>query len=1005
MNGRRRAVLGDAVALAALAAATLLIFWALAGTNLVLAGVDAFTYFTPYRDYANAALRQGQLPLWNPYLFLGVPFLANIQAAVLYPLNWLFVTLWAPKALAWSAVLHVWLAAAFTYGYARRRIGLSQAAAWIAAAVFAFSGFLGGQVEHVNQLSAGAWFPLLLILFDEAVGAGANHRNPFSRRKRVSPSLRWRAVLVLGLLVALQLLAGHTQAAYINLFGLAVYGFWPLVGDRKSQIADRRPQSAIRNPQSAFRNRVVVYVVAVALGLALAAAQLLPTLELSALSVRSGGLSYREAVSFSLKPRMLLYTLLPTYGEELGQAFGTEGFTEYVAYVGVLGLALAAWGAWRGRPGWARRRFIVLAALGFLLALGAYNPAYFLLYKLLPGFDLFRAPARWMFLYTFGAAMLAGLGAERVFTFYASRIAQDARCRWQDAGGRRRIAYSLLLASCLLLLLLWLRKPGWMTWAAWGGTAVVAVAFLLLSRRSTALRRVLPLLLPLALLMELTAASRALPHASPTAPEAIRSLRTAPAHLLSDPGPHRFLSLSDITWDPGDLAEMEQLFGDQLPSEAVYDLVVASKQQEILAPNLPLLYRIPAVDGYDGGVLPLARYVTLQRLFLDEADLSPDGRLREQLEAIPPVRLLNLLNVKYVITDKLLDVWLDDVYYDLQHRLVLGTGGMAEVTLETLPAASATAVGVVSHLQAAQALPDGTAVAEIVISDAEGHTEQLVLRAAEHTSEGAYAAGAVAHAQARVAHSWPGQAEGQDYLAVLDFAAPLTPQRLTVRPLLADGQFVLSGLSLIDRRTGAHWALDVDSRFARVHSGDVKVYENLALLPRAYVVHSARFLPDDEAALAALADPGFDPAREVILAQISKSANQQMSKWQVAGRNPQSAFRIPHSAIVEVYEPDRVVVQATLTEPGYLVLSDTHYPGWKARVDGEPVPILRANLLFRAVALPAGEHVVEFRYQPASLRWGAIISLAALAVLVAGLGICCAHRLRCAAGRDRQCGV
>ena len=1002
----RRAALLDGLALIALAAAALGIFWALVGTNLVLAGGDAFTYFTPYRDAANAALRQGRLPLWNPYLFLGVPFLANSQAGVLYPLNWLFVTLWAPKALAWSAVLHVWLATAFTYGYARQRIGLSHAAAWVAAATFGFSGFLGGQVEHINQLSAGAWFPLLLLLWDVAVG---DPRVNESASQRFADS--WWAVLALGAVVALQLLAGHTQAAYINLFGLGIYGFWPQVAGRKSQVASRRSQvagrkaqssvrnlqsalcnllSAIRIPQSAFRNRVVVYVTAMALGLALAAVQLLPTWELSRLSIRAGGLSYREAVSFSLRPRLLLYTLLPTYGEDLGRAFGTEGFTEYVAYVGVLGLALAVWGAWRGQPGWVRRRFLVLAGLGFLLALGAYNPATFLLYRLVPGFSLFRAPARWMFLYTFGVAMLAGLGAERL-----------RRGNWKLEIRNPKLL--LPLAPCSLLLLLWLRKPGWLTWAAWGGAAAVAVAFIIVGQRTPAVRRALALLLPLALLIELAAASRALPHAHPTAPEAIRSLRTAPAHLLSDPGLYRFLSLSDITWDPGDLAELGQLYGDQLPPQAVYDLVVASKLQEILAPNLSLLYRIPAVDGYDGGVLPLARYVMLQQLFLDEADISPDGRLREQLKSIPPARLLNLLNVKYVITDKLHDLWVDDVYYDLQHRLALDADGAAEVRLERLPAASATALGVVSHLQGAATLPDGTAVAEVVLDDGAGHTEQFTLRAGVHTSEGLYGPGAVAHASARLARSWPGQAAGQDYLAVLDFAAPLRPQRLTVQALLPAGQFVLRGLSLIDRRTGAHWVLDVDSHFARVHSGDVKVYENLDLLPRAYVVYRARFVPDDEAALAALADPGFDPAREVILAESQVASRRSQvagrrsqvagrrsqvagRRSQVAGRRSQVASRIPHSAMVEVYEPEKVVVRAALAEPGYLVLSDTYYPGWEAWVDGQPAAILRADLLFRAVALEAGEHVVEFRYRPASLRWGAGISLAALAVLVAGLG-------------------
>jgi len=996
---QRQSAALDGVALATLAAATLLIFWAMVGTNLVLAGVDALTYFTPYRDYANAALCQGRLPLWNPYLFLGVPFLANMQAAVLYPLNWLFVTLWAPKALAWSAVLHIWLAAVFTYGYARRRLGLSHAAAWIAAAAFAFSGFLGGQVEHVNQLSVGAWLPMLLWLFDVGLSVGESEAASGARREGLR-GVRWWAVLLLGLVIALQLLAGHTQAAYITLLGLGVCGFWPLAEEVSQIWRSGQGMSGLGQLGRKAGLRLAVYGVAVVLGLALAAAQLLPTLELSALSVRAGGLPYREATSFSLKPRMLLYTLLPTYGEDLGRAFGTEGFTEYIAYVGVLGLALALFGAWQGQPKGARRRFTVLLVVGFLLALGIYNPGYFLLCKLVPGFDLFRAPARWMCIYTFGVAILAGLGAERLISPGVSRFS------YHTERFTRRPVRAILAGLAIVALLFWLRKPGWMTWAAWGGTAAMAAAFLAFGRRSRAFRRALVLLLPVALLIELTTASRALPHASPTAPEAIRSLRTAPAHLLSDPGLHRFLSLSDITYDPGDLAEMEQLFGDQLPSQAVYDLVVASKQQEILAPNLPLLHRISAVDGYGGGVLPLDRYVTLQRLFLDEADISPDGRLREQLSVIPPVRLLNLLNVKYVITDKLLDVWLDDVYYDLQHRAVLGAGGVVELTLTEMPAFSATALGVVSHLQDARALPDGAAVAEIVLSDGGGRTERLLLLAGMHTSEGVYDE-VVSHAQTRVAHPWPEDTSGQDYLAVLEFAAPLIPERVTVRTLLPAGEFVLRGLSLMDQRTGSHWALTVspsaspsssssEGRFSRVHSGDVKVYENLDLLPRAYVVHSARVLPDDETALAALADPGFDPAREVILAE--------MEGGELTSENGEARSK-GEAVFVQAYEPERVVVSATLAEPGYLVLSDTYYPGWKAWLDGEPVPILRANLIFRALALPAGEHVVEFRFEPLSLRRGLVISLTALIMVMAGLGLCCVRRLRCAAGRNHRRGV
>jgi uncharacterized membrane protein YfhO len=64
----------------------------------------------------------------------------------------------------------------------------------------------------------------------------------------------------------------------------------------------------------------------------------------------------------------------------------------------------------------------------------------------------------------------------------------------------------------------------------------------------------------------------------------------------------------------------------------------------------------------------------------------------------------------------------------------------------------------------------------------------------------------------------------------------------------------------------------------------------------------------------------------------------------------------------------------------YLVLSDSWYPGWRAFVDGVEAPLERANLLFRAVRLDSGEHVVEFRYEPGWLRFGWVVSAISLAL-------------------------
>ena len=138
------------------------LYYPLLFTNRVLASGDILLYLYPYREAVAAALREGRIPFWNPYLFGGAPLLANPQAAVLYPLHWPLIWLSPTQQVYWSAAIHTWLLGAGGY-WLLRRWGNSAWAGLAAALVLSGSGLVGGLMGHLNQLNVAAWAPWAVI--------------------------------------------------------------------------------------------------------------------------------------------------------------------------------------------------------------------------------------------------------------------------------------------------------------------------------------------------------------------------------------------------------------------------------------------------------------------------------------------------------------------------------------------------------------------------------------------------------------------------------------------------------------------------------------------------------------------------------------------------------------------------------------------------------------------------------------------------------------------------
>jgi hypothetical protein len=343
--------------------------------------LDVARFFLHWRYFGFHELKSGNFPLWNPHLCCGEPFFGNFQSALLYPLNFLYLLLPLVAAMNWTIALHVFLGGAFTFYWVRQR-GMHSLACLLSAMMFMFCGphFLQIQAGHLPNLCALIWAPLLFLSIDQ-----------LSDRPTLEPCLLGMFTL------AMMILAGHPQ--YVFYLGVAA-GLYAI----------------LNLARAGDRGRIMLGWAAIVLGgAALSAVQLFTGLGEGSETVRSVGLSYGYASTFSFPPENILTLVAPRlFGD--GNAvpyWGRAYVTETSLFVSVIGLVLAAYGMARG-PRSARRFSITLLIIMLVLALGGHTPVFHWLYDYVPGFKLFRGMDKFLWLAALFLSMLAGVGLDQL---------------------------------------------------------------------------------------------------------------------------------------------------------------------------------------------------------------------------------------------------------------------------------------------------------------------------------------------------------------------------------------------------------------------------------------------------------------------------------------------------------------------------------------------------------------------------------------------------------------
>jgi hypothetical protein len=980
LSTQHSALLARLLAPLGLGLVTLAVFWNDLTRGVAYYGQDSVAFYYPLMTWYAAQLKAGHLPLWLPYIFGGYPLFADGEVGMLYPPNLLAFGL-LPSDIAFIGLrpLHFWLAGLFTYWFGRL-LGQSRVGAMLAGLTFSYGSFLVGHLQHENLVRSTVWLPLALGLLELALRAEGRRR------------LGW--LLGCGAVVGVQMLGVHVQPVLLTLLALAAYALVGPLGRTTGPLPPSAVQPALspglslpnglpkgrRTPGwrrliAHWFSRLLAVSLIVGIGLGLAAVQLLPLYQFGQRSMRVSGLSYEFSTSYSVPLVQLVQLVLPYFFRlDRNTYWGLWGADETTIYIGIapLLLSLVALAYVRTRP---VAFFGLLAGLGLLLALGDYLPVklYSLIWSL-PGFSFLRVPARFSLFFVLGGALLAGFGADRLAgRTFDQQVGLGRRARL------RRLTFlalgfglgAVILAALFSLAREWLdRNPG-------EARRLIETTYLTLRRgdwRLSASPVYFGLLRSLDLGNRWTLGGLALMACSATW-LLLRAYRHAPRRLWQA-GLLTLVALDLVTFAQG-----------FYPQKEVGALKVSTPVVEFLAEHngLHRVFVEPALFNRLGPNQLVPSGIDFAGGY---SSLEPRRALDYWWSVVRQDQvLLDLDNVRYVVSPRATPGLLsfDGTLYHPSDRLMRGALGNPSGT-ETFQFEPwwTESISVVASGERLRDVPYGEPLAEITIRGPSGEQRLLLRSGADVDDEAAPRLGPPLPGAAfgpRIAWSGPSFQNPHELSALsgttLPLEEPLLATSLTIQRMGPNVALDVYGVGLHDRPgLPVRSLMPTDrAKYRLVYQDEyVNVFENTAALPRAFLVGSARVAAGARPIVDQLILGTFDPRRQLLLEGDS---------GQELGPRPPSD-EVGSAQILE-HGPERVVVRAIARLPGYLVLGDRYEEDWQVRVDGHTVPLLRANALFRAVPLEAGEHEVMFSYEPAAVRVGAAVSLVSVALVLAGL--------------------
>ena len=863
------------------------------------------------------------IPLWDPYALSGMPAFARGYTFTNPVFRFFSLALPAARAMSWTAVLNVFLASVFTF-LLLREMGVFHFGALIGSMVFCFNGYIVGFLSFTAFSGSMLWLPAVFWGVERAI----NRQD-------------WRWAIAGALGFAVQILSGTILWPF---YGAITLGIFTLYRSILLLIREKCWQKAV--------NPLVYAAIALGGGAALASPLLLLMVELFLQTQR---ITQLGANSFLSKSHAIRLVAPYFFGSPLfeGKFRGQFNYTETDLYFGILSLALIAASVL------SRKRALAagLAGIGLAALLAVYKITPFrqLITLTYPVF-LNVFPGRIFYVVAFTWALAAGIGAD-----------------WLSREGKS-VAPRISLATALT------------------GLAVFGLAGLIVLYNHPAAN---PYLSPIPALRALKAKQPSWLIFS----FILFSVSALLIFLWRRPAPRRRLELATLLFLATDLfffgirynpAFSVKWLYPETPSLSYLKNLRENNAQPyrvltvptvVLLPGMiPEAFRLETITGYDS---------LISRRYAEYADLT---KVRYQGAIVHLFfndccnPLIDALNVRYV--------------YAAAGSIPSGTGALSLLSRLKDASKESSLASVTIHRWELGGLeqpviythPISRVAFDLKITRDAVFKSEIGINPAAWDDGGD---GVLFKVFISPAGQQPAGTSRPVFERYLDPKS--NPEEQAWLPVQVSlSEFIDQEISLIlvtepgpNQDYAFDWAGWANPRIEGyqpqslklIYNGPNKIYENMNALPRAWIVH--RLFPakpgDIVAVKAHLSAENFDPRIEAAV----EAPEDMDAIW----KNTRVEIPPGESAQVKRYTAEEVEIQATLNQPGLLVLSDAMYPGWKAYVDGAEQPILPTNLIMRGVVLQPGKHQVVFVFRPELLPIGAVISITVFALFAALLTI------------------